>query len=393
MLNLKELEEKYFFKTYRRLNLQIEKGEGCWLFSNDGEKYLDLFGGLAVNSLGYNNPKINQAILNQINKYTHISNLFLQETQIKLAKLLIENTPFSKVFFSNSGTEAMEGAIKLARKWGKEKSKINIISFDGSFHGRTYGALSLTGREKYRHGFEPFLPNCYFCEFNNIDGFTKTIDDKTLAVVLEFIQGEGGINHVNQEFVDTISSLRNKFDFLVIADEIQSGIGRTGKFFAFQHYNFLPDIAVVAKPLGGGLPLGAFLGSEKVADVFTYGIHGTTFGGNPVACAAGIALINEIIENNLIDHAKNMGEYFKLKLKELKLKYPSLIKDIRGKGLMLGIELNRNCEDVVSKMLDNKVLINCTNNNVIRLLPPLIITKDEIDIAIEKFDLVFKIIG
>lgn len=385
-MNLKELEQKYFFQTYKRFELLVDRGEGCWLISKSGEKYLDLFGGLAVNALGYNNPEINKAIENQIKKYIHLSNFFLQEPQIKLAELLINISNFKKVFFSNSGTEAMEGALKLARKWGIDKNKFNIISFNGSFHGRTFGALSITGREKYRKGYEPFLPNCFQSPFNDTEQLKSKVNKNTLAVVLEFIQGEGGIKEVNSKFVTTLGELREKFNFLVIADEIQSGVGRTGRFFAYEHHNFKPDICVIAKPLGGGLPLGAILGNDRVADVFTYGVHGTTFGGNPVACSAGIALVSQILEHRFVENAADMGTYFMEKLNWLKSKFPNLIKEIRGRGLMIGLEMSFNCENLVLEMLKNNVLVNCTNDNVIRLLPPLIIKKEEIDFAIERLN-------
>lgn len=388
-MDIKAREEEYFFKTYKRLDIEIARGEGCWLISKTGDRYLDLFGGLAVNSLGYNHPKINKAINTQIEKYIHLSNLFLQESQVDLAEILIKNSGYKKVFFSNSGTEAMEGTIKLARKWGKEKGKSELIAFHGSFHGRTMGALSITGREKYRNGYEPFLQGSFFSTYNDVQELISKVNEKTLAVVLEFIQGEGGIYEADPNFVQTISELREKFGFLLIADEIQSGIGRTGKFFAFSHLNILPDVVVIAKPLGGGLPLGAFLGNQRVADVFTYGVHGTTFGGNPVACSAGIATIKEIIDNGIMQNADFIGGYLKSKFNELKLKYPSLIQDVRGRGCMLGIELNREGESLVSEMLKKKVLINCTNTNVIRLLPPLILKINEADFAIEQFDSLF----
>lgn len=388
-MDIKAREEEYFFKTYKRLDIEIARGEGCWLISKNGERYLDLFGGLAVNSLGYNHPKINQAIHTQIEKYIHLSNLFLQESQIDLAEILVKNSGYKKVFFSNSGTEAMEGTIKLARKWGKGKGKSELIAFHGSFHGRTMGALSITGREKYRNGYEPFLDGSIFSTYNDAQELISKVNEKTLAVVLEFIQGEGGINEANAQFVQTISELRERFGFLLIADEIQSGIGRTGKFFAFNHLNILPDVVVIAKPLGGGLPLGAFLGNDRVADVFTYGVHGTTFGGNPVACSAGIATIKEIVDNGIMQNAEFIGNYLKSKFDDLKLKYPSLIQDVRGRGCMLGIELKREGETLVAEMLKKKVLINCTNTNVIRLLPALILKKNEADFAIEQFDSLF----
>jgi acetylornithine/N-succinyldiaminopimelate aminotransferase len=390
-MNVFEREEKYFFKTYKRLNLEIEKGEGSYLISKDSVRYLDMFGGLAVNALGYNHPKINGAIVSQIQKYLHLSNMFVQDSQVDLAEIIIESSGYKKLFFSNSGTEAMEGAIKLARKWGLGQNKNEIISFSDSFHGRTMGALSLTRREKYRKGYEPFLENTISSVYNDSAEVISKVNSKTLAVVLEFIQGEGGIKEASQEFVSTLFELRNKFGFLIIADEIQSGLGRTGKLFAFNHHDVYPDIVVIAKPLGGGLPLGAFLGNKKVADVFTYGVHGTTFGGNPVACAAGLATVKEILDNGVMENAARVGEYLKQKIDNLKIKYPKLIREVRGKGLMLGIELTFEGEPVVAEMLNRNVLVNCTNLNVIRLLPPLILSENEADFAIEQLEDVLKI--
>jgi acetylornithine/N-succinyldiaminopimelate aminotransferase len=385
-MNIFEREEKYFFKTYKRLQIEIEKGEGCYLISKDKTRFLDMFGGLAVNALGYNHPKINEAIINQTQKYIHLSNLFIQDTQVDLAELLIEHSKYKNLFFSNSGTEAMEGAIKLARKWGSHQDKTELISFTDSFHGRTMGALSLTRRDKYRKGYEPFLQGTISSTYNNSKELISKVNTKTLAVVLEFIQGEGGVKEANNEFVSTIKSLQDQYGFLLIADEIQSGLGRTGKLFAFNHFDIKPDIVVIAKPLGGGLPLGAFLGNEKVSDIFTYGVHGTTFGGNPVACAAGLATLKEILLNHVMENAANIGNYLKSKLEDLKSKYPNLIQDVRGKGLMLGMELNKEGESVVTEMFKRKVLVNCTNTNVIRLLPPLILTKSEVDFAITQLD-------
>lgn len=385
-MNYKEREEKFFFKTYKRLNLEIEKGEGCYLISKDNHRFLDMFGGLAVNALGYNHQKINEAIMNQVQRYIHLSNLFVQDSQVDLAEMLINYSKYNKLFFSNSGTEAMEGVIKLARKWGHPLKKTEIISFTDSFHGRSMGALSLTRRDKYRNGYEPFLQGTNFSTYNDSDELITKVSTNTLAVVLEFIQGEGGVKEAKQEFVSTIKRLRDQFGFLIIADEIQSGLGRTGKLFAFNHFDIEPDIVVIAKPLGGGLPLGAFLGNEKVANVFTYGVHGTTFGGNPVACAAGLATLKEILQNKVMENAADVGHYLKNKFEVLKLKYPKLIREVRGRGLMLGIELTRECEFLVDEMLKRKVLVNCTNTNVIRLLPPLILTKNEADFAVTQFE-------
>lgn len=381
-MNIQERESKYFFHTYKRLPLEIERGEGVYLISKDGKRYLDMFGGLAVNSLGYNHPDIIDAIENQIRKYIHLSNYYYQEPQVDLAELLIKNTGFKKVFFSNSGTEAVEGAIKIARKWGEQQKKTNIISFTNAFHGRTLGSLSLMDRPRYRDGFEPLLKNFTVVEYNNQHELTKSIDKNTLAVVIEFIQGEGGINQASPDFVQRLAELREKYEFLLIADEIQTGLGRTGKLFSFQHYNIKPDIILIAKPLGGGLPLGAILGDEKVADVLEPGMHGSTFGGNPVACAAGIVFIKEITEKGLIKNAANLGEKFKKEFLKLKKEFPAVIKEVRGEGLMLGVELFQDCESIVRAMREQGILINCTNQNVLRLLPPLIITDEHITITI-----------
>ena len=388
-MNLKDLESKYLFHTYKRLPLEIEKGEGVYLISKDGKRYLDMFGGLAVNALGYGHKGILDAIRIQSEKYIHLSNYYLQEPQIKLAEMLIKYSGFSKLFFTNSGTEATEGAIKIARKWGKDKNKTNIISFSNSFHGRSLGALSLMDRQNYKEGFEPFLDNVEILPYNDITILQNKINEQTLAVVLEFIQGEGGINEASDNFVNEINRLKEKYGFLLIADEIQSGIGRTGKLFAFQHYDTHPDIVLIAKPIGGGLPLGAILGNKEVEDVLQPGNHGTTFGGNPVACAAGIVVLHEILNNSVMENAWKVGEYFKSKLIELKAKFPKHIKKIRGKGLMIGVELAHEGEIIVTAMRENGVLINCTNKNVLRFLPPLIIKEKHVDMTIEKISINF----
>ena len=388
-MNLSDLESKNLFHTYKRLPLEIEKGEGVYLIAKDGKRYLDMFGGLAVNALGYGHKGILDAIRVQSEKYIHLSNYYLQEPQIKLAETLIKHSGYSKVFFTNSGTEATEGAIKISRKWGKNNNKTNIISFSNSFHGRSLGALSLMDRQNYKEGFEPFLENVEILPYNNIPILQTNINEHTLAVVLEFIQGEGGINEASQDFVNEINRLKEKFGFLLIADEIQSGIGRTGTLFAFQHYNTQPDIVLIAKPIGGGLPLGAILGNKEVEDVLQPGNHGTTFGGNPVACAAGIVVLNEIFKNGIMENALMVGVYFKLKLIELKSKFPGHIKEIRGKGLMLGVELTHDGDTIVTIMRENGVLINCTNKNVLRFLPPLIIRKEHIDKTIVELENAF----
>ena len=383
-MNLADMEARYFFHTYKRLNIEIDKGEGPYLIAKDGRRYLDLFGGIAVNALGYNHPAVNEAIMRQVERYIHVSNIFYQDTQLELAELLLRASRMAKIFFTNSGTEAMEGAIKLCRKWGKPQDKVDIFGLTDSFHGRSLGALSITGREKYREGFEPFLPNTHLLKFNDAAQLERSVGLKTLAVVLEFIQGEGGINLVSPEYAEKLSELRSRFGFLVIADEIQSGIGRTGKMFAFEHLGFHPDIIVVAKAIGGGLPLGAILGSEKVAETFTPGTHGTTFGGNPVACAAGLATVREILENGVMENAAHVGAHLMQRLEQLQASFPDKISEARGKGLMAGLELSFDGTSLVDRLVERGVLLNLTNSKVLRWLPPLNIRKEHINIGVEE---------
>lgn len=381
-MNAKEKESELFFHTYKRLSLEVERGEGCYLFTTDGNKYLDMFSGLAVNALGYAHPAVIKAIEDQIRKYTHLSNFFIQEPQLQLAERLLKLSEFDKIFFTNSGTEAIEGTIKLVRKWGNQNGKKNIFGMSNGFSGRTMGALSLMDKEKYRDGYEPFLPNFGTIEFNNCTDLHSQVNEHTAAIFLEFIQGEGGIVATTQEFVDSLNSLREKYGFLIIADEIQSGIGRTGKLFGFQHFGIVPDIITVAKPIGGGLPLGAIIGSKKVADVWTYGVHGTTFGGNPVSCAAGVATIDIVMTDPFLKNVNETADYFKSKLINLKLKYP-IIKEIRIYGYMIGIELTVESALIVEQMLLKGVLVNSTANTVIRILPPLIAGRREFDMLLD----------
>lgn len=379
-----EREASYFFHTYKRIPLEIDWGEGVYLFSKDGRRYLDMFSGLAVNALGYGHPGLLNAIEEQSRKYIHLSNYYLQEPQLQLAELLVKYSGFPKVFFCNSGTEAIEGAIKLARKWGTKNKKKEIISFSNAFHGRTMGALSMMDRPKYREGYQPFLEHFKVVEFNDAHELRMAVTSSTLAVVLEFIQGEGGIYPVTSDFVDELRNLKKKFGFLVVADEIQCGVGRTGKLFGFQHFNIQPDIVVTAKPLGGGLPLGAILGNAAVAEILQPGVHGTTFGGNPVACAAGVVVLREIMEEDVMKNAAKMGELLKKKLLEIQKEFPSVVKEVRGYGLMLGMDLTREGETIVSALRDEGVLLNCTNQTVLRFLPPLIVQKEHIDICTDK---------
>lgn len=381
-MNSFELESKLFFKTYKRIPLEIDRGEGCYLITKNGDRYLDLFGGLGVNALGYSHPRVVQAIREQVDRYVHLSNFFLQDPQIRLAEFLIQQSGYKRVFLCNSGTEAIEGAIKLCRKWSKSKKKRKIFGMTNGFSGRTMGSLSLMDKLNYREGYEPFLPDFDQIEFNDLEDLRRKVSEETAAVFLEFVQGEGGIVPASTLFVQELFKLREDYGFLVVADEIQTGIGRTGRYFAFQHYGVSPDIVALAKPIGGGLPLGAFLGNDKVSDVFTPGTHGTTFGGNPLACAAGLAVLQEVEEKNLVAKAAELGEHLKAAFEEMKRAFPHLIAAVRGLGLMLGIELKKECASLVDKMRERKILVNCTSKTVLRFLPPLILTKDEADWAI-----------
>ena len=381
--NIFSLEKRFFHSTYNRIPLEISHGDGVHLLTKSGERYLDFFAGLAVNALGYCHPGINEAITKQLSKFSHLSNSYITDVQVSFAESLLNYAGLKKIFLTNSGTEAVEGVLKLIRKYyGPDKK---ILTFQNSFHGRTYGALSLTGREIYRDPFQPLVNGIEFINFNDIEGLQHSVSENTAAIFLELIQGEGGINVVSQEFTDVLLNLREKYDFAIIVDEIQSGIGRTGKGFAFEHYNFKPDILIVAKAIGGGLPLGAFLTNEKYSTVFNPGEHGTTFGGNPVACAAGNVVLTEVFENGLIENVRINGDYFIRELKELGKKFNSIIKEIRGKGYFIGIEMKVGGNNYVKKFRDRKVLINCTNKNVLRILPPLIAQKDDIDFFLYNF--------
>lgn len=383
--NLKDREQNDFFHTYKRLEIAVEKGEGCYLYTAGGSKILDMFGGLAVNVLGYGHKKMNDAIKEQVDKYIHISNFFYQEKQIGLAEKIKTLSGANKVFFCNSGTEAAEAAIKLVRKYFSGSNKTELVSFTGSFHGRTMGALSLTARKKYREQFRPLLPGIKHLEFNSADVLERGINENTAAVFIECLQGEGGINPASKEFILKLNELKQKFGFLISADEIQSGVGRTGTFSAYTQFGLDADIIIMAKGIGGGLPLGAIAGFERVENVFTYGEHGSTFGGNPVAAASGIVVMEEL-ETGLMSANSVKGKLLFDKLAAMKLKYPDKIKNIRGMGLMIGIELTFPGEKITIEMMKRGVLVNCTNENVIRLLPPYIITNNEIELFIRVFD-------
>jgi acetylornithine/N-succinyldiaminopimelate aminotransferase len=375
----KEREGAVFIPTYNRLPLEIIRGEGMFLVAADGRRYLDMTAGLAVNALGNAHPRVIAAIADQASRYVHLSNYFLQEPQIILGEMLTRQTGYPRVFFTNSGTEATEGAIKFARRRGAPLGKSGLVSLSNAFHGRTLGALSVMDRPSYRNGFGPFLDACTVAEFNNPSALERAVSDQTAAVILEFIQGEGGVRPISRDTVHKLQTLRELHGFLLIADEIQSGLGRTGRYFGFQHYGVRPDIVTMAKPLGGGLPLGAILATEEAVATLGYGSHGTTFGGNPVACAAGIAVLSEIAERNLIERAAEMGTYLIDELRRIQSAFPSLVTDVRGFGLMVGMELSREGDPIVGFLREQGTLINCTDRSVLRFLPPLIAGPEHID--------------
>jgi acetylornithine/N-succinyldiaminopimelate aminotransferase len=377
----KNLENNYVFNTYGRFPLVVEKGEGCYLYGTDGKKYLDFLAGIAVNSLGHAHPQIVKCISEQAKKVIHVSNFYHIPSQYLLGKKLCETSGLDRAFFCNSGAEANEGAIKLTRRFQSQKGKDEIMYFSHSFHGRTIATLMTTDKDKYRAGFGPFPPGFVKAEFNDVNDVVEKVNNKTAAFLVEPVQGEGGINIASKEFMKTLSDLREDKGILLVFDEVQCGIGRTGKWFAFQHYDIKPDIMTLAKALGSGVPIGAIVAKKEVSDVLKPGDHGTTFGGNPLATSVGLTVMNTIESEKLIDNSKKMGEYLIKKL-EFMLDLPN-VKDLRGIGLMAGIEFEDLCSDYVKRCFDNNLLINCTRDKVIRLVPPLIVSKNEIDEAIE----------
>jgi predicted acetylornithine/succinylornithine family transaminase len=376
--SLIEREQDSMFQVYRRLPIAVQYASGCRITSVEGDSYLDFLSGIAVNALGYGHPRLLDAITRQAQSYMHLSNVFYQEPQIELAELLLKHTGYRRVFFSNSGAEAMEGALKLARRWGNSRGKTEIIAFTGGFHGRTYGALSIMKKPLYKDGMEPFLPNTHILPFNDAEALRGAVNGSTCAVVLEFLQGEGGIVFAESEFVNTMLELQERWDFLIIADEVQAGAGRTGKFFGFDHYLVKPDIVTMAKGIGGGLPLGAILADERLENVWDKGMHGTTFGGNPVACAAGIVVMRELY-GGVMRNAHEVGCYLRQNLQILRQNFPDIIREVRGCGLMAGLALTEPAALFVQELLKRRVIANATADTVIRLLPPLIASRKDVD--------------
>ena len=374
---------------YQRLPLNIVRGEGSFLYDDDGQAYLDLFSGIAVNNLGHGHPEIKAAIHDQIEHYMHLSNYFASEPVVKLAETLVKHTFASKVFFSNSGTEAIEAAIKLARKYGLSKNtyKTELLSFEGSFHGRSTGGMSLTGQPKYKEAFKPNLPQVSHVQFNDVVDLNQKVSDHTCAFFIEIIQGEGGIIEVSSSFMTELVRLSKKHDFLIIVDEIQTGLGRAGDLFAYEKFGFTPHAITLAKSLGGGLPLGALLVAPGLEHILVPGDHGSTFGGNPVSCAAGNAVMSVITSEGFLEDVQKKSAYLFMRLDELSRRYPQLIKEIRGRGLIIGIEMHDDyAQKIKDEALKHHLLLNVTRGNVLRLLPALNICMTDIEQFFDVFE-------
>jgi len=377
-------EQKLLLPTYDRQKVLFTRGRGVYLWDSTGKHYLDFLSGIGVNALGHAHPAIQRVLKQQAGKLIHTSNLFYHEYQAELAKMLTKISGLDRAFFCNSGTEAWEGALKLARAYARvnnsngHKAKWRLLALENSFHGRTFGALSTTGQTKYRHPFAPMLPGVNFVAFNDLADLRRQFDGSVCAVCVETIQGEGGINPISPEFLQLARELTQKSGALLLLDEIQCGLGRTGEYFAYQHYGIKPDIVTVAKPLAAGLPLGALLTTERVAKGMHPGLHGTTFGGGPLACAVAIEFLKQL--DGFIGHIGKLGNYFLSELREVQSKHAS-IKAVRGLGLMLAIDLDSadTAKSVVAELLTKGILINRTHDTVLRFLPPYIIEKRHVD--------------
>lgn len=380
--------EKYYLPVFGRYQMVMELGQGCRVWDNEGNEYVDAFAGIAVNSLGYNHPVLVKAISEQAGKLMHCSNLYYTEIQAKALRVVAEATGMDRIFFANCGAEGNEGAMKLARKYGVSKAptKYKIISADESFHGRTFDTLAATGHDYYHVGYGPLSPGHVLVPYGDIKALEAQMDDDVCAVLLEPIQGEGGVHVPPAEYLQQVRALCDKHDALLIFDEVQTGVARTGKWFAYMHSGVKPDVLTFAKGIGGGFPVAGFAVPERLAHVFKPGDHGGTFGGNPLACAAVYATLTTIKSEGLVDKVAEKGEYFKNELRKLQEKYPDKVTDVRGCGLMLGMEVAGEGKPIVESCLKNNVIVNCTAGNVIRIVPPLIISKEEIDIVVAALD-------
>ena len=390
---IKKLDEKYYMNTFgERIPVSFKSGQGIKLYSDDGDTYTDFLAGIAVSALGHNHKTLVDAIKNQAEKVLHVSNYYYIEEQSKLAETICKNSVADKVFLANSGAEANEGAIKLAKIYHYKKGntqKYEIITLINSFHGRTLATVAATGQEKFQTPFKPLTPGFVYVPINDLEALKSAVSDKTCAVMLEMIQGESGVNPLDEEYVKEVYALCKEKDIVFICDEVQTGMGRAGKLFAYEHYGIKPDIFTLAKALGGGVPIGAVCARDDVAKAFEPSDHGSTFGGNPLACAAANAVFEVFEKEKLVENSEKVGLYLKEKLMALKEKC-SAIKDVRGKGLMIGVELtNGNAPHIKHELFNNKYLVGATATTI-RLLPPLIVTEKDVDEFLEVFE---KVLG
>lgn len=379
--DLIKIEDDYFINTFTRQPLVLDHGDGVKVYDIDGNEYIDMFAGIAVNALGHNHPKLVKAIQNQAEKLIHISSIYYNEPALIYAKRLVELTSFDRIFYANSGAEANEGAIKLAIKY---TGKSEVISTIESFHGRTSMTLAATGHADYQEPFKAILPKGFInVEYNNIDALKEAVNENTAAIIIEPIQGEGGVNIPDKEYFKEVEKLCHEKGIVLIVDEVQTGFGRCGTLFAHELFDIKPDIMTMAKGIGGGVPMGAILATEKVASAFVPGDHGTTFGGGPLVCAAANAILDAFEQENILDNVNEVGDYF---ISELKKLDKEVIADVRGRGLMVGLELTKPGAEYVDKLREAGFLINCTAGNVLRFVPPLTITKEEIDEFVKALD-------
>ncbi len=385
-----ELEKQYLLQNYSRYPLVLTRGRGCYVYDDKGKRYLDLISGIGVNALGHAHPRIVRTIRQQAALLIHTSNLYYHEYQGKLAQKLAEVSGLQRTFFTNSGTEAMEGALKMVKAHGARISpgKIEIISLENSFHGRSLGALSITGQEKYRRDFEPLLPGVHFVPANDITALEQMFSERTAGFVVEAIQGEGGIYPMRQEYLRKARELADRYDALLVFDETQCGVGRPGTYFAYQLFDpvILPDVMIAAKPIGCGLPLGFIVANERAAAAIGPGMHGSTFGGGPLATRVGLEAMEIIGE--LLPHIEQVGGYFRMRLTELSRHF-QFIREVRGAGLMIGVQMDRPCKQMVTDAMALGLLINCTHETVLRMLPPYILTEQEVDRAVAGLKKVF----
>jgi len=380
--------DKYVMNTYKRVPLCLERANGAKVWDIDGREYLDFFPGWAVSGIGHCHPRVVAAVAKQAKKLMHVSNNYYSEPQAKLAETIIKNSFAGKVFFANSGAEANEAAVKLARKYGHGKGRFEIITMTKSFHGRTLAMITATGQDKVKIGFEPLPQGFVHVPFNDLEALREAITEKTIGVMLEPVQCEGGINIADKGYMKNLRAICDEKDIVLIFDEVQTGMGRSGKMFACQNYGITPDVMTLAKSLGGGLPIGVCVAREKFQDVLTPGTHASTFGGSPIVCAAALAVFEAIKKEKLIENAQKMGAYLVKKLNAFKAKY-HFVKEVRSLALIIGVELSIKGDDIYMECLKEGLLINCTQDTVLRIMPPITVTKGEIDKAISILDKVF----